>query len=278
VAAVSAPRTLYVSDLDGTLLGPDATLSPRSRDALTALLGRGLAFTVATARSLTSIRQLLGDLPLALPVIAHNGAVVGDLATGVARSVTALDGGALVDVLAIARSVGLQPLFTTWEAGREHLYAQPATNAGQAAYLAGRRETGDERLREVDDVAVALREPVLAVTLIGAADAVAAVHAAVAGRADLHGHLFDDLYAPGWRWLTLQAAGTSKATGIRALPGTWDRLVVFGDQVNDLEMFALADHAVATAGAAPEVLAAAHEVIGSNADDAVARWLEARSR
>ena len=54
------------------------------------------------------------------------------------------------------------------------------------------------------------------------------------------------------------------------------RLVVFGDQVNDIGMFRTADEAYAVAGAAPELAEHATAIIGSNDDDAVARWLAHR--
>jgi hypothetical protein len=49
--------------------------------------------------------------------------------------------------------------------------------------------------------------------------------------------------------------------------------VVFGDDVNDLGMFRIATRALATANARPEILRAAHEVIGTNGEDSVVRWI-----
>jgi hydroxymethylpyrimidine pyrophosphatase-like HAD family hydrolase len=54
-----------------------------------------------------------------------------------------------------------------------------------------------------------------------------------------------------------------------------DKTVVFGDYVNDLEMFKVAGRAVAMSNALPEVKKAAHEVIGSNQSGAVIDYLEA---
>jgi hypothetical protein len=54
----------------------------------------------------------------------------------------------------------------------------------------------------------------------------------------------------------------------------FDRLVAFGDSVNDLSMFRVADEAYAVANAIGEVKAAATAVIGSNEEDAVARFLQ----
>ena len=73
-------KTLYISDLDGTLLTPDALLDPADRDALAALLTGGLAFTAATARTQATVRFILAGLPLTLPVILMNGVTRYDLA------------------------------------------------------------------------------------------------------------------------------------------------------------------------------------------------------
>ena len=73
---------LYISDLDGTLLRPDGTLSPASRDGLNRLIADGLHFTVATARSVASIRHLLAGLDLHLPVVNLNGELLSDVSSG----------------------------------------------------------------------------------------------------------------------------------------------------------------------------------------------------
>ncbi len=74
--------TLYVSDLDGTLIRDDLTLSPEARGDLCALLAEGALITVASARSVTSIRAILGDIPFPLPIIEFNGAFLSEYRTG----------------------------------------------------------------------------------------------------------------------------------------------------------------------------------------------------
>jgi hypothetical protein len=95
-------------------------------------------------------------------------------------------------------------------------------------------------------------------------------------------HHFENApYSPGWFWITISGHTATKARGIEALraaAGEVDRVVVFGDQLNDLSMFAAADHAVAVANAHPDVKAAADEVIGPNTSDAVVRWIEDATR
>ena len=85
-----------------------------------------------------------------------------------------------------------------------------------------------------------------------------------------------------WYHLTVQDARATKDRGAAALKRLLDaapcRLVVFGDHVNDIGLFRMADEAYAVAGAAPELAEHATAIIGSNDDDAVARWLEHRWR
>ncbi len=51
------------------------------------------------------------------------------------------------------------------------------------------------------------------------------------------------------------------------------RLVVFGDQVNDLDMFKAADEALAVANAIPALKQQATEIIDTNEEDGVARYI-----
>ena len=75
-------RTLYVTDLDGTLMRNDLSISEFSVRTINELVEKGFAFTYATARSINSARTITGELKLNLPVITRNGAVLADNTTG----------------------------------------------------------------------------------------------------------------------------------------------------------------------------------------------------
>jgi hydroxymethylpyrimidine pyrophosphatase-like HAD family hydrolase len=82
--------TIYISDLDGTLLRNDVSLSDYSRENLKLLLKKGAKFTVASARRVSGIRKMLGDLPITLPIINFNGAFLSDYRTGKHQVINAL--------------------------------------------------------------------------------------------------------------------------------------------------------------------------------------------
>ena len=271
--------TLYVSDLDGTQLGDDAVFSARSREILQRLLREGMCFTVATARSVHSLKALLGGLPLSLPVVEFNGAYVTDLSTGKHLSVQALPGDLARDLFDRITVAGHSPFLSTFDGVQDRLAFGRILNAGMDWYLEDRRRHADPRLAGALDPAQGLAQRVVCMTVIGERGPLEALQADLQAhfreRIELHcvPHLYSD-----WHWLTVHDAGATKDQGIRRLRSSHGleghALVVFGDHSNDLKMFKSADWAIAVANATPELKAASHTVIGPNTEDSVALYLE----
>lgn len=81
-------------------------------------------------------------------------------------------------------------------------------------------------------------------------------------------------------WLEIMPLMASKSHAIEQLKEQLgcERLVVFGDGRNDMDMFQAADACYAVENAVPELKAIATAVIGGNDSDGVARWLEEHYR
>ena len=126
--------TLFVSDLDGTLLNDQAELSPYSRDLLTSMLAEGLLFTVASARSVSSIRSMLKGLPLQLPVIEFNGAFISDLHTGRHDYVNAIHGDIVSDVYHLLSQGEHPPFVASFNGDEDCLYPPTLVNPGAQWY------------------------------------------------------------------------------------------------------------------------------------------------
>jgi 5-amino-6-(5-phospho-D-ribitylamino)uracil phosphatase len=280
MTAHAAP--LYVTDLDGTLIRDDLTLSAWARGELVALLEEGVPLTVATARSIASLSAILGDIPFRLPVVEFGGAFLTDYRTRRHALVNAISHELGEEVYGLIRAAGMQPFLSAWDGKRDLLYYRGITNDGEKAYYRERLALKDDRLRKVDDLAVGLRSEVVCFTLIDREAALAGVAENLAERfgpaLQLTSYAFR--YFPGWHFLSIHDALATKESGIRALQkahGLEDApLVVFGDDVNDIGMFRAAAHAVAVSNARPELKALAHETIGSNQQDSVIRWLRAK--
>jgi Cof subfamily protein (haloacid dehalogenase superfamily) len=270
---------IYVSDLDGTLLRNDATLSPFSRGHLARLLDDGLAFTVASARSVVSMQTILAGLPLRLPVVEMNGAFLSDLATG-RHLVTHAVEPVLLDALhAFLLAQGCVPFVSTFNGREDCLYYAALANDGMQWYERDRLAARDRRLRRVGDLRESFGDQVVCLTLVDRREALADLAAALAEHfpGQLATNFFENRYSPGWFWLTVHDRRCTKDQAVRALleeagfePGA---LVAFGDHWNDIELLRMAGTAVAVANAADELKEHATEVIGPNEDDSVVRYL-----
>ncbi len=270
---------VYVSDLDGTLLGPGGELSVFARESLLTLLGEGLPFTIATARSIFSVRKLLGDLPMPWPVIEFNGAYLSDYATGRHEVIHAVAPELVPEITAVMQAHGCRPYFSTFDGHRDRLYIPSSANEGMVWYLEDRRRMNDHRLVFTDDPADAFNDQVVCLNAIHREPVTLALmqdlREQFGGRVQLH--LYDNMYSPGWFWLTVHDRRATKAHALEMLldwlgahPGA---LTVFGDDLNDIPMFRLARRAIAMENAKDEVKAHATHHIGSNHDDSVVRFI-----
>lgn len=272
--------TLYVSDLDGTLLQNDASLSSFSAATLRALLGEGLCFTVASARSVVAIGHILRGLPLPLPVIEFNGAFLSDLSTGRHEVINALEPSAAVSVYETITAHGFMPMVSSFDGTDDRVHYGQMLNEGMHWYLKDRLDHHDSRWRgATEDLAGTLQEQVVCLTTIAKEAPLADLQAAIlAAHADsVETHLFENQYSPGWHWLTIHDRRATKDQAIKTMTQSYglggSEVVVFGDHINDLKMFAAADYAVAVGNAQAEVKACADLVIGTNEEDSVAQFI-----
>ena len=93
----------------------------------------------------------------------------------------------------------------------------------------------------------------------------------------IRAHLMENQYSPGWHWLTIHDWKASKDQAIQVVLEAWDldkaELVVFGDNDNDVTMFQAANRAIAVANATESLKGYASQIIGSNSEDSVARFI-----
>lgn len=273
--------TLYVSDLDGTLLQPDGTLSDESRETLSALLADGLLFTVATARSVTSLREKLGGLELRLPVIEQNGSFISELATGRHLVVNEIEPAVAKAIHEQMQAAGASPFLNTFDGERDHVYHGDVANDCMRLYVDDRRQAADPRFSHGRAPEHGLTQQVVGFTVADREEVCRGlevdIQAAFAGQVQTH--CIEEIYADGWYWLTVHAAKATKGQALEELVDllglTGCRCVAFGDQVNDLELMRQASHGVAVGNAVASVQEAADEVIGRNSEHAVARWIKA---
>ena len=266
-----AEKTLYISDLDGTLLKWDQTLSPYTVQTLNGLVARGMIFSYATARSFVTAKAVTEGLPDGLPAIVYNGSFIVEQGTGERLCTNAFseeDGRMILDYL-LAREV--YPIVYAFVDGKEkYSWCPHLESRGTTTFNRSRR--GDIRENPVSDVTELYRGEIFHFTCIDETEKLFPIYEYFREKFPCVFHI--DVYS-GEQWLEIQPHGATKAEAIRKLKTMLgcDRIVCFGDGKNDISMFKIADACYAMANAEEELKEIATAVIGSNEEDGVARWL-----
>lgn len=258
---------MVATDLDGTIVGADQTVSPRTCRALMSCRGAGVEVVFVTGRPLRWMAPVVAATGIAGTAVCGNGAAVYDLAEGrlLAHHPVALD--VLVPAVQLLRAA-LGPIDVALET-LDGVVAEP-----------GYRPTWDP---DVTMPRAALPDlladaPTVLKLLVRGRDGAQSDPMLALARTALDGALTATHSNAGGNLLELSAPGISKARTLAdlvALRGLVPAdVVAFGDQPNDVEMLAWAGRGFAMADGHPAALAAAHDLAPPFAEDGVAQILE----
>ena len=265
-------RKLYITDLDGTLLNSEACLSKTTCTILNRLIEKGLPLTYATARSLNTASQVTQGVHFQLPVIVHNGVFIKDPQSGKILIMNSFSDDIRMMIMDFI-SQDLYPIVYSVIDGKEAFsFIERYASQAQRDFLATRRN--DPRYHPVSTIEELLAGDIYYVTLIDDCGCLNALK--MKYDEDYRCLLSQDVYTPEW-WLEIMPKGISKAHAIEQLKELmgYDYIVVFGDGVNDLELFDVADEKYAVANADDRLKERATDIIGDHDEDGVARYLEA---
>ncbi|MFJ5708938.1 HAD family hydrolase [Streptomyces sp. NPDC093105] len=259
------PYRLVATDLDGTLLRADESVSARTRDALAAVTAAGAAHIVVTGRAVPWTRHILDDLGYQGIAVCGQGAQVYH--AGEHRLLTSLTLDRQLAGLALSKiEAEVGPLALA--ASRDGLEGEVLMGPGYRAH------EGPLPYVPYEDPAELWAAPLTKLYIQHPAmtddELTAAARTTVGGLVDVV------MAGPGI--VEILPLGLSKATGLslaaRRLGVKAADTIAFGDMPNDIPMFGWAAHGVAMGNAHEELRAVADEVTASNEEDGIALVLE----
>ena len=255
---------LVATDLDGTLLRPDGTLSQRTISAVRAAQESGILVIPITGRPPRITWDIAKEAGLGPLGVCSNGAAVVDTSSMEVIEVQTMQAEVTGRLVTVVREVFPGVLFAveemetfTYETG----FLDPSWN-------------WDEGSAQVDDIVKAVSS--------GCVKLITRRPGWPAGAllAELQDQFLETVHvtSSGLDWVEMAPPGITKAHAVQRV---CDRLGVgvaevlaIGDNYNDLTVLAWAGRAAAPANAIPEVLAIVQQVLPSNREDGVARLLE----
>lgn len=274
--------TLYVSDMDGTLLDDNSQLSPGTIATLNHIIGEmGGLFTVATARTPATVVPLMQDVHATLPFIVIGGSAMWNPVTGTFENTRGIDDITVGKVADVFDRHGLHPfIYRRHGSSLLHTHHLGSMSVQEERFIAARQNLPLKKFF-LDDKDY--RHSPGEALLIFSMNKYRVLKALATDLEKIKGctvMLYHDIFDESEGYLEIFTAGTSKANAIHKLASQVgaNRIVVFGDNRNDIAMMQAADYSVAVENAFPEVKAAANEVTGLNTTDSVARWISSDLR
>lgn len=271
-------NTLYVSDMDGTLLNSSSVLSEYTTNKLNELISEGAMFTVATARTPATVVELMKNVRTELPLILMAGCATWNNNTKEYKSANILGNEETQLLIDIFGRQGNNP-FVYYKHGNQIMvdHVNEFTTE-EKNFIEPRIKTPLKQLRTIDRLAARQGDDgVMLIFSMGKFNDLKSI----ADEIDKAGisctyNCYHDIFNEDEGFIDIYAKGTTKAAAIKRLAKEIkaERIVVFGDNLNDIPMMKVADKSIAVENAFDEVKKTADIIIGSNNDDAVAKWIE----
>ncbi|AIQ58028.1 Cof-type HAD-IIB family hydrolase [Paenibacillus borealis] len=271
-------RKAYVTDLDGTLLNSEQKLTDYTVQVITEAMERGIIISFATARGFISADSVVADISWKYPLILYNGALIYDSMTHKVIAGYWLDPVISGEIITIGRTCGITPFHFLLDAadGERVLYEAPIRTGDVEFY---KSRMNDVRFREVKRLDCPPDHRTVVITYIGRLEELAPLHQKVLDRfgSEVHIHFMKDIYIKDHYFLEFSHPDANKSQGLKLWAqhmglDTAD-VVVFGDHLNDLGLFAAAGTGVAVENAHEDLKAVAHRITASNNENGVAVFL-----
>lgn len=272
-------KTLYITDLDGTLLNKDKEISGFSRAVISKFIAAGGFFSIATARSAASAVKIINGLDIHLPAVLMNGAVIYDFKYGKYIKTEIIPAQSVGFILDMLGEYGVSGFMYAVKDGQlityyEKLEAQPM------------KEFYEERVRKYYKAFVQVdyfknkthENNIIYFTLIEEYDVLSGIYNSLKNRLDIDTAFYKDNYSENLWYLEIFSVTASKYNAVCFLRDSvgFDKIIGFGDNHNDLPFLKACDDFYAVSNGVDELKVLSTAVIDSNDSDGVAKFLEER--
>ena len=146
-------KTLYLSDLDGTLLQNDASLSPFAVRELNRMIEKGLCFSISSARSTGTVIGILDGLRLTVPIALFNGVIYYDYSAARFVRVMDIDPQAARQVARVMEQYDLHSTMYTYQDQQLFACYTSLDTERERQFAAERSRFPQKKWRQVDSLA-----------------------------------------------------------------------------------------------------------------------------
>lgn len=269
-------KTLYISDLDGTLLDSNAEISAYTAEKLNLLIEKGLNFSVATARTNATVVKMLKNINITTPVILMNGVAIYDLKKDSyvdVRPISKTGKDVLFDVIKNHIKSGF---VYTIDNDELNTYYENTDAPNALAFIEERQKKYNKKFTKVNSFADCADKNIVYYSIDDTKEVLEKAYESLKQCEDLRIEFYRDIYNTDHWYLEVCSSEASKKNAVVTLKKMYnfEKVICFGDNLNDLPMFEASDEAYAVMNAKDEVKAKAGGIIESNNNNGVVKFIE----
>lgn len=267
-------KTLYISDLDGTLLGSKAQLSDFAIENLNKLIHSGMNFSYATARTPVTTSHILKDVDINIPVCNMNGVCIYDVKEQKYISKKAISPS---DALSICNAIGELGIYGfMFKISEDKLSAcyRELSSPHMRAFYEERRKLYKHFVK-AEHLPDMIDDDVVYFSFTDTYEKLQPLKSFIESMDTIAYNFYQDVYNIGNWYLEISNKDASKYNAVKFIKDYcgFGEVVGFGDNLNDIPLFKACDRRYAVLNAKDELKQMANKVIGGNCEDGVTKWL-----
>lgn len=271
--------TLFVSDLDGTLLNSNSQVSDFSAKIINRLTAQDILFSVATARSIGTAFDKIKPLHIRIPFCLMNGVFLYYKDNLHPVDICPFPKEAAITLLRESLRIGASPFLYQYLPTEQKMELQyfDLNYPPREQFYQMRKDSAYKKLVKVHAPYFHKEGIPVYINFLDEYNILQRVNGIVRNIPGVQSVFYHDPVLNAW-YLEVFSSEAGKAAGVRRLAEIVhaNRIVAFGDNDNDLSMFEIADECYATSNAPQVIQNQADGVIPSCDEDGVARFLAAR--
>jgi hypothetical protein len=272
-------KSLYISDLDGTLLNRNKEISEYTKKTINFLIAKGLHFSVATARTAISSVKILSGVHINMPVVLMNGVAIYDISNSRYIKIEIIPEEAAQTILTVLKKHKITGFMYAVSNEKLMVYYESLNTTALQEYHDERVRNYAKTFEQVDSFSNKIRDhKVIYFTLMGEQERLSELLHHFKNLQDIDVVLSNDVYVENLWYLEIHSKKASKFNAVKYLREycEFDKIIGFGDNFNDIPLLKACDEFYAVSNAVVELKEKATGIIGDNHTDGVSKFIVKR--
>lgn len=270
---------IYISDLDGTLLNTKRTISDYSKKSINKLINDGVSFTIATARTPGTVVEILEGINIKNAISLMNGVFLYDLLNKNYLKVRSIDKEIVKKILDVLEKFKKDAFVYGIKDNHLYVYHKTLDLDFDKTYFEERKDSSYKTFKNIESFDSALDESeIVNFMILDTKEKIELIYEEIDKIQGINKGYYKDVYDENCYFIEIHSIDASKERSVQDLKELYsaDKVICFGDNMNDLPMFKVADEKYAMSNAVDGLKKYATDIIKSNDEDGVAMFLNER--